>query len=80
MLSTLPRHVLAAGGRVLGPLGFHKTKGNAVEAHWLPSTVGDFALSLQEDFGKKILRLLCHVPPGLPLPPKGSSLVFSHNV
>lgn len=55
MLSALPCHVLAAGGHILVPLVFHKTKGNAVETHWLPSSAGDFALNLQrrlwtEDF------------------------------
>lgn len=80
VLSALPCHVLAAGGHILVPLVFHKTKGMLWKhtgclpvreiLHWI----------YKDDFGQKILCLLCHVPPGLPLPLKGSSLFFSHNV
>jgi len=46
VLSTVPCHVLAAGGHVPLPSAFHKTKGNAVETRWLASSAGDFALNL----------------------------------
>lgn len=71
VLSSVPSHVLAAGGHILDPLVCHKTKGKAVETrpgclpvweilHWIHN----------HDFGKKILALFCPLPEGffIPLP------------
>lgn len=47
MLSALP-YVLAAGGCILVPLVFQKTKGDAVETHWPSSSTADFTKTTLE--------------------------------
>lgn len=68
-LSSFPSHVLAAGGHILDPLVFHKTRGKAVETHTgcLPGWEILHWIH-KDDFGKKILSLFCPLPEGFFIP------------
>lgn len=68
VLSSFPSHSLTAGGHILDPSVFHKTKAKAVETRtgWLPGWEVLHWIH-KDDFGKKILGLLCHSPSGVSL-------------